>query len=177
MIKRLGIVTGAFFAAILLFGLTVPSTGLAKATCSTGVTTIAGTVNGGLTVTGGTCVVIGATIHGGIDQSGGNLTVCGSKIDGGLNATGGSVDVLGEADTGSCAGNQINGHISFSGLNFVELDSDTIHGGADVDSNDFAEVESNDIKGSLNCAGNTAIIDDGHPNSVTGAETGQCSGF
>ena len=176
MNKHYGSVTGAFFAAIMLFGLAVPSTGLAKSTCSGG--TVTGTVNGGLTVESD-CVVTGATIHGGINQTDGFLTVCGSEINGGINSTGGTAVVVGEVDTGSCAGSKINGNVSVSGVGVVELDSDIINGGADLDGNlGLIEVESNKIKGSLSCAGNVGpVTNDGLPNSVTGAETGQCSGL
>jgi hypothetical protein len=174
--KHYGFVAGAFFAAIMFFSLAVPSTGLAKSTCSGG--TVTGTVNGGLTVTSD-CSVTGATIHGGINQTGGSLTVCGSEVDGGVNSTGGTAIVVGEVDTGTCAGNQINGHVSISGVGVVELDSDIINGGADLNGNlGLVEVESNHIQGPPNCAGNAGpVTNDGFPNSVTGAETGQCSGL
>src|SRR4029077_9963205 len=106
MNKHYGFVTGAFFAAIIVFGLSVPSTGLAKSTCSGGAIT-GGTINGGLTVTSD-CSVSGATINGGITQTGGFLEVCGSQVSGGVNSTGGTAIVLGEVETDSCAGSQIN---------------------------------------------------------------------
>jgi hypothetical protein len=58
----------------------------------------------------------------------------------------------------------------------VEFDQDIIYGGVQLDNNlAFVEVEGTRIFGALNCMGNTRVgNDEGGPNTVLGAATGQC---
>ena len=180
MSKYSGLIAGTLFAAVLLFGLTTSSNSFAGSTCPTGSISNT-TVNGGLTVTSD-CTVQNSTIHGGINQTGGSLVVCGSTIDGNIHSTGGTSAVFGEINgaNGDCPGDEINGHVSISGVsNSVEFDQDIMNGGADLNNNPaFVEVEGTHIHGSLNCTGNNLVgNDEGGPNSVTGQETGQCAGL
>jgi hypothetical protein len=179
--KHLGLIIGILFAAVLLFGLTTPSNIFAgSSTCPTGSISNK-TVSGSLSVTSD-CRVQNSVIEGGIDQTGGFLVVCGSTIEGGVKSTGGTSAVFGEINgaNGNCRGDQINGGVSVSGVSSsVEFDQDTINGGAELDNNPaFVEVEGTIINGSLNCTGNSSVgNDEGGPNTIHGAETGQCAGL
>ena len=61
----------------------------------------------------------------------------------------------------SCPGNHIQGTATFNHNT----------GGATV------TVGGNTITGSLSCSANSAVTNDGSPNTVTGARTGQCAGL
>jgi hypothetical protein len=129
---------------------------------------------------GVTCDLEGAIVHGNVKvAAGGILTVCGSTIDGGIVGTDANVTVGGASDNPPCAGNLINGDVtvSDSGTNTVEVDGNTITEDVELNNNGTVEVEGNTIGGDLNCAGNGTIGNDGFPNIVTGAETGQCVGL
>ncbi len=200
---------------VALVAAAVSATGLADAALANTVCngTLTGKVNGGVSVpAGNSCTLSGATIDGGVSVTGGTLNTVNSRINGGLainGATGpnficstiinGGATIenvvsigfnhplngvaLGEVDTGSCGGDTINGNVLFTGFggnsSFAELDSATVHGSVTFSNNGgfLQEVESNHIDGSLSCSGNSNITNDGHPNTVTGQKTGQCASF
>jgi uncharacterized repeat protein (TIGR01451 family) len=145
------------------------------------------TIPGSLTVgSGATVTVLNSTIAGGISSSGaGSLKVCGTSAGSGVsvsNSTG--FVVLGDPIDDNCAGNTFHGSVSVTSNHAgVELGSNTITAGLTVISNHGAsgedlhpEVEANHIGSSLICPGNSpAAINDGHPNTVGGTRTGDCS--
>ena len=115
--------------------------------------TITGRVNGGLTVTGSTCLV-GATVNGGVDvRPGGALSSANSRINGGLNSQGaaairicstridGHASIIGSSgfvlfgDAGddgpaSCTGNDARGGLDLSGnIGGAEIGGNSVHGG------------------------------------------------
>lgn len=152
------------------------------------------TVHGAVKVEpGGALSVTNSTLHGGVHADGAlALTVCASTVHGAIHAdrTMGFV-LLGDAgDDGApvCSGNSFDGSVSLDGtLGQFEVGGNTIHGslrlsntsGVGPDQETLApETEANVIKGSLDCTGNVpAPTNDGLPNSVTGASTGQCAGL
>jgi N-acetylneuraminic acid mutarotase len=90
-------------------------------------------------------------------------------------------------DAFACAPNSINGFLQvMSNSGGVEVGGNSITGRVTVSNNSGSgptpedgapEVEGNQIGGALDCSGNVAgFTDDGIPNSVSSARTGQCVG-
>ena len=152
-------------------------------------------VNGGIAaVNGDTVVIHGTTINGGFSANGGGPGNCNPSPA----APFGSYTNIEDST--------VNGRTSVSNLNtcWIGIIRNQLHGGLVVNNNessdtDAIEINSNLIKGGLSCAGNflnPAVTPDPnplapngvptnlsdnmlppHPNSVTGAETGQCVGL
>jgi hypothetical protein len=135
-------------------------------------------VNGGIRADRPFSLVIhGVVVHGGVQLVGGGAPVCDevtfnpcsfsavedSQVSGGISVSGYSGFWFGMAR------NQVSGVVSLQGNSLADPDA--------------MEILSNSIKGSLVCAGNSPVttnIADGlylEPNSVSGAETGQCAGL
>ncbi len=175
-------------------GCTVNLTGKVKgglqvtsSTCLNGAT-----VDGHVSVLpGGALSVVNSRLNGGLSAQGATgIRVCGSRIDGRVSISRSTCFVeLGDAgDDGApaCAGDDFRGGVVLSGNTAgAEIGRDTIRGGLTLVGNtgggatieDAApEIEGNHVNGSLVCTGNMpAPIDNGIPNSVTGARSGQCS--
>jgi hypothetical protein len=170
-------------------------------------TVLTGRINGGLIVSGSTCIN-NATVNGAIAvRPGAALSLTNSTVNGAISSSGAKavtycVDTLSGAssisttsgfvligDNGnhgfSCGGNVLRGALSLTGnKGQLELGGNQIAGGVSITStsgsgptvgNAIAEIEGNHIMGALSCAGNTPPpSDNGHPNQVTGAASGQC---
>lgn len=146
------------------------------------------TVNGGLTVNGGSyslLAVNNSTINGGWSITGVVYPVgsnhgyfCGDNVNGGLNVIGteahGLPLLFGEADAG-CAGGTINGGASFVNNHAaVELDTYTVNGGVTFSGNagGFNEIEGTTVHGQASCQAGVTNDGDGGPNSYTGPNNG-----
>ena len=163
-----------------------------------------GRVNGDVTVrSGGTLSVLGGTVNGNlIVQSGGRLIVEGGSITA-INSTGAtSVRVCGAAvkgdvaitgSTGSvtvgdggyngapaCGANTIQGSFNVAGnAAGFEIAGNAITKSLTVTGNTGGphKIEANQIKANLACSGNVpAPTNAGHPNTVKGTRSGQCTG-
>ena len=133
----------------------LPSTSTQHSQLVRCMTVITGRVNGGLTVSGSTCVnnatinggitlrpgaalsLNSSTVHGGLTSANAKaLTVCGTLIDGSstVSATSGFVLFGDNGDDGfSCAGNDQRGTLSFtSNAGQLELGGNQIRGGASI---------------------------------------------
>jgi hypothetical protein len=118
------------------------------------------------------------------------VSVCASTIGGAITVSGSTKFVLiGDPTDDTCGANRLTsaGGNSLTGnTGGIEVVSNTINGSLTFSSNSgkgpFAEdtgpeIEGNHFGGSLNCSANVpAPINDGKPNTVGGARTGQCSG-
>jgi len=160
---------------------TVASSG---STCITG-----GSVGGNLTVPAGASVVLtNATIGGGITANNpGSVTICGTTVGNAVKVSGATGFVLlGDPGDDNCAGNSFRTNITLSSNHRgVELGHNHIGANTSVTGTTGvglfpedvgAELEGNTIGGGLACSGNSSIINDGQPNSVGGARSGQCTG-
>ncbi|MGD0834534.1 MAG: hypothetical protein ABSA40_08960 [Candidatus Dormibacteria bacterium] len=82
-------------------------------------------------------------------------------------------------DSATCAANALTGAITLSQNTVpVALGGSTVTGAVSVTSNVGGPtvIEGNHITGPLSCSGNTPTpTDDGNPDSVVGARSGQCS--
>lgn len=135
-------------------------------------------VNGGIRADEPFSVVIhGVVVHGGVQLVGGGAPVCDevtfnpcsfsavedSQVSGGISVSGYGGFWFGMAR------NQVSGVVSLRGNSLADPDA--------------MEILSNTINGSLVCTGNSPMptnVADGlylEPNTVTGAETGQCAGL
>jgi len=89
-------------------------------------------LNGPVSVNGGTLIANGVTIHGPVNASGNSsVTICGSTIAGPLSvsSTTGLTLAGGGADYPTCAGNTISGPASFSNnTGLVEFNGNTVSG-------------------------------------------------
>ncbi|MGW2253228.1 Ig-like domain repeat protein [Kitasatospora sp. NPDC001660] len=147
------------------------------------------TVRGSVTAGAGTALFIGnSTVQGSITSFGSTLVgVCGTTVTGSLTATGASrFVVIGDPGDDHCAVNQIQSSVQLSNnTGGLEVVGNHIGGSLMVTGNtgtgpfpedNRPEIEGNTIGGSLSCSGNTPPpTNDGHPNTVTGIRTGQCS--
>ena len=158
----------------------------------TGSTCLVGaTVNGHVTVApGGALSAVDSRINGGLDSQGAAaIRICNTRVDGHVSINGSTGFVLlGDAgDDGSamCAGNDLRGGAALSGNHGgAEIGGNSIHGGISLVNTSGAggqaedaapELEANQVTGGLTCSGNVpAPTNDGLPNSVTGARSGQC---
>jgi hypothetical protein len=152
-------------------------------------------VNGGITATGADSVVVhGTTINGPLTvQGGGGAASCAPT------------ERFPFAHYFNIEASRVNGGVSFTGLNtcWIGIIQTQINGGGQVSNNetsdtDAIEIGLNSIHGALSCAGNflnPAVTPDPtpnapngvptnffdfhgpNPNTVTGAETGQCAGL
>jgi uncharacterized repeat protein (TIGR01451 family) len=136
---------------------------------------------------GTTAVITNSTIGGLISATDpGAVTLCGSKVSGEVGISGATGFVLiGDPGDDGCAGNSIGGAVRLSSNHAgVEVGHNPRIGGSVTLTNNsgagafpddvIPEVEANAIAGSLNCSGNSGVTNDGQPNSVVGARTGQC---
>jgi hypothetical protein len=148
---------------------------------------------------GALSVAGGSSVSGSISANGATgLMVCAGTVTGGATITGSTGFVLlgDTADdmTPSCGPDTFNNSLYLSGNKAgVELGGSTIKGSVTLNNTtitapppfgsiaeDLAapELESNAVTENLSCSGNSpAPINDGHPNSVKGTKTGQCSGL
>ncbi|MET8631093.1 Ig-like domain-containing protein [Kitasatospora sp. NPDC004669] len=147
------------------------------------------TVHGSVTAGAGTALFIGnSTVQGSVTSFGSTLVgVCGTTVTGSLTASGASrFVVIGDPGDDHCAVNQIQSSVQLSNnTGGLEVVGNHIGGTLLVTGNtgtgpfpedNRPEIEGNTIGGSLVCSGNTPPpTNDGHPNTVTAARTGQCS--
>ncbi|MFF9646633.1 Ig-like domain-containing protein [Kitasatospora aureofaciens] len=166
-------------------------TGSVASVIATGESTciLGATVRGSVSAGAGTALFIGnSTVQGSVTSFGSTLVgVCGTTVTGSLTATGASrFVVIGDPGDDHCAANQIQASVWLSNnTGGLEAIGNHIGGSLMVTGNtgtgpfpedNRPEIEGNTIAGSLACFGNTPPpTNDGHPNTVTGVRTGQCS--
>ncbi|HEY2705845.1 MAG TPA: hypothetical protein VGL20_19355 [Candidatus Dormibacteraeota bacterium] len=140
---------------------------------------------------GGTLFMDGATVKGGVSGDGAtSVTMCGSTVKGAVTMRGATgflllggpdlAQLLQQEDT-PCRPNTLLGGVTLAGNHSsVVLDGNQISGGVAVASNTGNPllIGGNTIRGSLACSGNASPpFTFGPPNTVSGAETGQCAGL
>jgi hypothetical protein len=129
-------------------------------TVSTGVTCLDGaTLTGPVRVSAGAALVAhGATITGPVTAGGpARMVLCGTRVTGPVTVAGAGAVTVGDPD-GDCDPNTITGPVRITGTAGP------------------AVLAGNRVVGPLACAGNDpAPVDNGHPNTVTGPRTGQCT--
>jgi hypothetical protein len=158
---------------------------------STGTTCVSGAnVAGNLTVpAGATLILTNSTVRGTVRATrAAGVTICGTTIHSSLYVAHATGPVLvGDAgdDLTSCRGNTISGRVTLTG-NTANTELGADHASSVSFNNNTGpsgpesqpEVEGNTVAGHLACSGNDpSITNGGIPNSVTGAETGQCAGL
>jgi hypothetical protein len=139
------------------------------------------TVNGAITVQpGGSLVLNGARVGGGvISQGSTGVRICGSVVRSiSIAGTVGPV-VIGDGTAG-CARNDIIGPVSLDANHSVEFDTNRVSGSISVTNTSGAPqapvIAANQITVNLACDGNVpAPTNEGRPNTVLGARTGQCA--
>lgn len=166
-------------------------TGSVSSVVATGESTciLNATVHGRVSAGPGTALFIGgSTVQGSVASTGSTLVgVCGTTVTGSLAVDGASkFVVIGDPGDDHCAANQIN-QSSVLSNNTGGLEAIGNHIGAtllvsgNTGTGPFPEdnrpgIEGNTIGGSLVCSGNTPPpTNNGHPNTVTGTRTGQCT--
>ena len=148
------------------------------------------TVNGAIVVLPGAALSLtNSTVNGAIISVGAKaVTYCADTLSGAssISATSGFVLIGDDGNHGfSCGGNVLRGALSLTGnKGQLELGGNQIAGGVSITftsgsgptvGNSISEIEGNRIWGALWCTGNTPPpSDNGHPNQVTGATSGQC---
>lgn len=130
-----------------------------------------------------------ATINGPLNATGGaGLRMCDSVVNGSATVNGmNGVIVIGDVDNG-CATNVFRNGVSLTdNTGFLRLSGNRIGGTTTVDGNTTTilvppenapatEIEANEINAGLGCTANTPPpTNDGKPNVVRGARTGQCA--
>lgn len=150
-------------------------------------------VSGNLIVDpGGAVSVMSSTITGSLSASQANaVVVCATTVDNSASVSAAVGPVVfgdgGDDGPPGCAGDTVRSGLTISGNQAgVELAGDQLLGGVSVTGNSGAapgsedatpELEADSVRGGLSCSGNTpGLTDDGQPNAVTGARTGQCAG-
>jgi hypothetical protein len=143
------------------------------------------TVTGTVTIEpGGALVMTGSTVSGGvISQGAAGIRICGSQITvprGGppaLAVTGSFGAVVVGDGTAGCPRNDIVRGAVFDANQSVRFDGNRVSGPVFVTSTaSGAVVAANQITTDLGCTGNTpAPTNEGRPNQVLGARTGQCA--
>jgi hypothetical protein len=148
--------------------------------------TVGGTVQA--PVPGSGLFIGNSTIHGSVSSTGASIVgVCGSSIGGSLsivNATG--FVVVGDPGDDGCGGNTVlsgsvrlannHGDVEVIGNILPSLLLSGTSGTGPFPDDVTAEIESNQFSGSVICSANTpAPTSDGHPNTVAGSRTGQCT--
>jgi hypothetical protein len=154
---------------------------------------LGGNVSGNLTIqSGGALSFQGGSLAGNLNATGASLvTVYGAKISGNVTVSGSTGFVLigaaGDDNTPASGPNSISGNLTLSNNTAgAEVGGNTVSGNVSVTGttgtgsgpeNATPEVEANKISGGLACSSNTpAPVNDGHPNTVSGKRSGQCSG-
>jgi 5'-nucleotidase len=146
-------------------------------------------VTGAITVEpGGSLVLTNSRVTGGVVSQGSTgVRICGSQI---TNPSGGRANgvvitgtvgpvIVGDG-TASCPRNDISGGVYLDGNHSVELDTNRVNGTVVVTNNSGSPlapvVAANQITGNLDCTGNVPLpTNEGRPNAVLGARTGQCA--
>ncbi len=157
------------------------------AACVAAGTKVAGSI---IVQPGAALYLNGASVGGSVQAQGASeISICGGTL-GSLSVRGASGYVLlggdGDDPAAHCAANTIQGAAVLDGnRGGLELGGNQITGSAQVtntggagpDAEDVtSEIEGNQIGGDLICSGNSpAPTDDGRPNRVAGAHTGQCA--
>jgi len=135
---------------------------------------------------GGALVMTNGLVTGGVQSTGAaGVRICGSRIRGAAGGgpalsvanSYGSV-VVGDG-TPACARNDLLGAVSFDANQSVELDTNRVSGSVSVTRTaggiPSAVLAANQISGGLACSDNTPPpTNDGRPNTVIGARSGQC---
>ena len=146
------------------------------------------TVTGAITVQPrGSLVLNGARVAGGISSQGSTgIRICGSQIRSSTSpavAISGTVGpvVIGDGTAG-CPRNDIVGLVTLNGNHSVEFDTNRVSGSVSVvntsGSPQAPVIAGNQITANLDCSGNVPPpTNEGRPNAVQGARTGQCGGL
>jgi hypothetical protein len=147
-------------------------------------------VMGSITVQPGGSLVVnpGTRVVGGISSQGSTgIRICGALIRSASGGAGTAISVVGTVGpvvigdgTAACPRNDVVGQVSLDGNNSVELDTNRVSGSVSVvntsGSPQAPVVAANQITVNLDCAGNVpAPTNEGRPNTVLGARTGQCA--
>ena len=159
-----------------------------QSTCASAGTTINGNV---IVQPGGALGLSGAQVKGSISANGASyVQLCGDTVSGPVTISGSAGRVLlgdgGDDGTAACAGNLVKGNITLMDNHAgVEVGSSTVlgnlvfngtSGGGPVLEDIAPEIEANHVQGALSCTGNSpAPTNDGQPNTVAGARSGQCA--
>ncbi len=142
------------------------------------------TVTGSVTVQpGGALVMNAAKVYFGVSAQGAaGIRICGSQIapsdDGvGLSVTGSFGPVVVGDGTADCPRNDIAKNVAFATNQSLRFDSNRVTGGVSVVATASAPVvAANQVIVGLDCTDNTPPpTNEGRPNRVFGARTGQCS--
>jgi len=146
-------------------------------------------VTGGVRVSPGTAVIIsGSTISGGISaRKPSGFFMCGTTTRSSVSVTASTGFVLvGDPGDDLCPGNSIGGTLSVRNSTAgVEISSNSRiggslslrgnHGAGPFPEDAIPEVEANTIVGAASCSRNSGVTNDGQPNTVGGARSGQCA--
>ena len=140
-------------------------------------------VTGSITVQPGGSLVVnpGTRVVGGITSSGSTgIRICGAQVYGGISIAGTVGPVTIGDGTAACPRNDIVGTVNLDGNNSVELDTNRVSGSVSVTNTSGspqpAVIAANQITVNLDCSGNVpAPTNEGRPNAVVGARTGQCA--
>jgi hypothetical protein len=143
-------------------------------------------VSGSVTVQpGGALVMSGTRVFAGVVSNGAaGVRICGSQITAprgsglpGLSVTGSSGPVVVGDGTAACPRNDLASGAVFDANRSVEVDGNRVSGGVSVTWTAGASVvAANQITLGLACSNNTpAPTNEGRPNQVLGARTGQCA--
>ncbi|HEX2046174.1 MAG TPA: kelch repeat-containing protein [Acidimicrobiales bacterium] len=142
-------------------------------------------VAGSITVQpGGSLVLTNSRVTGGVlSQGSTGVRICGSQITSdagsrgnGLVVTGTNGPVIVGDGTPSCPRNDISGGVYLEGNDSVELDTNRVNGTVALIGNSGPVVAANQVTGNLDCTDNDPPpTDEGRPNTVLGARTGQCA--
>ena len=158
-----------------------------QSTCVSGTT-----VNGNVTVQpGGALSFSGSTLNGSLTANGASaVRICGDTLHSTLTISNSTGFVLvgdaGDDGAAGCAGSLVTGGITLTNNHGgAEIGGNTMSGnftltgttGSGATGEDAApEIEANKIQGTLTCSGNSpAPTNDGKPNTISGARSGQCS--
>jgi hypothetical protein len=147
------------------------------------------TVNGSITVQpGGSLVLTNSRVTGGVSAQGSTgVRICGTQITNESTARGNGVvvtDTVGPVIVGdgtpSCPRNDIEGLVYLEGNHSVEVDTNRVNGSIILTGNTGSSVApvvaANQVTGNLDCTGNVPLpTNQGRPNTVLGARTGQCA--
>lgn len=136
---------------------------------------------------GGALVLNGARVGGGVrSQGAAGIRICGSQItvpaggEPGLSVVGSFGPVVVGDGTPACPRNDIVRGVTLAANQSVELDTNRVSGGVSVartaGSGSGPVVAANQVTLGLDCAGNAPPpTNEGRPNSVLGARSGQCA--
>jgi hypothetical protein len=173
--------------------LTVGTAGQARAAAACTGTVWGGTIKSSLVVPAGTyCDLYGVVVKGGVTvEPGGYLYTEGSDIRGSvsgadvgyvwlvLGVVRGDISVSGvPQDSVDLSAMEIRGNVVLTGAaSYALLRDSNVRGNVTMNDNAFIYVVNTTVRGNLACQGNGGVDNDGMPNNVRGASSGDCVGL